>query len=328
MNQHLFDKIIPKKHHVFLSEKGLTQSEANHVTNLVTELLKGKDGIWNTTGPYNQSLKIDGESVQMTNYEKIDLVASSLYEGQYNAITAWLREGIKAKDEALKIIGRVDSNVFALDDDNVTHFEQPQMPSLASNKHKLLTEDDIIAEWSIQDRCEYYTLQSLAAGVGQKIHKGRPLSILREKLARMSPNELKELPDGKGVKTFVITNSAVYTNEEVDNAYFELQEKHRGYEQRLNYLKAQIKNDLNTKNTEIRGLMQKESQDNHATYMSAKVIYDNALKVIAQSRDQWNQEYEKRRLALTKYVSQLRIAIPAAVEPWLKEINELRQVKK
>lgn len=324
VNNSFLERVASPEQLIFLGEKGLTSSEANHTANLVTEFLRTRESIWDNTGAYNQVMSFEGKHVELTKYAKIDLIKNAQIAGQFHAVTAWLREGIKAKDSILDAGFRCDLSKFALDEDDVIEPVSIKVPQLDSVTDRKLTENDIIADWSIADRCEYLTLESLAAGIGKKIHSGKPLARLRSQLQTMKPQEFKELADGNGVKSYVVTNKPVYTNEEMEESFFTLQEIHRKHEQRLNFLKAKVKNDLAAKQALRKGAIQTENNHLYKKYVEEKNIYDAAMKAHNQKLQEQVTVREQRRIAFTNYVSSLRIVIPTSLEPWLEDINILR----
>ena len=332
-NEILFKQVAPAHLQVFLSTEGLTQADANHKANMVKESLQPNEDVWLHTNSHNQLVNFEGVDVETTAFKKIDLVKESLVAGNMNALAAWLREGIKAKAGILQSLETCSTEKFKLEDDeDEPEFRQATMPNQEYVHLKQVSENDIIAEWSIKDRCEYLTLESQAAGVGKKIHNKGEVQQLRLNLSKMKPNEFVNMPDGsgldrKGGKTYLVKNIPLYNRDEVDTAFMELQELHRGFEQRLNYLKAKIKNDTNVRNQELREEYTKEMKAVNERNRLAQVEYNKLLTEIGDETREYQSKLEKRRLQLVKYVSALRIVVPESLQVVIDNLN-VKEVKK
>ena len=310
-NQTLLQQVVKKHLLVFLGEKGLTSADANHKANLVKETLVPYTNQWLNTGSYNTVIDFEDKLAKVTNFTKIELVPLSLIEGDMNALSAWLREGIKAKDSAITSVQNVSSVKLQLESDEVPSTTYPTAPKIETLPLVQLTEEDIIGEWDIKTRSEYLSLESQAAGIGKRIHNNGTVVQLRNGIASMRPNEFTELKDGK---MLLATNTAVYTTEEIETAFMTLQEMHREKESRLNYYKAKIKDDLNIRNRELYQERFDAQQALNDVYQEEMLEYSKELRALQQAHSQYQSILEKRRLELTNYVSKLRIVIPNSLQ--------------
>lgn len=325
-NETLLKQIAKASSLVFFGTEGLTSSAANHKCNLIKEFLRSKENEWTKTGAYNQKLDFGSREIVIANFDKIDLVQATTVHGDYNALVAWLREGVKAKDNILTIVRSAAVASFVLADETIDaeikeEIESIQYPTAPRLKFKEVTEDDILATWSIAQRAEYYAIQSQAAAIGQRIHGGE-ISKLRNSLGRMKAFELTEMAKDGGQTTVLVTNTPVYTVEELDKIYFDLQEQHRSLEQRLNYLKAQLQDAVNSANVAARAEYAEETRIAQTAFANASRESESKLQALRAKLDQRANILEKRRVELTNYISGLKIVVPNALQGIMDDVEQ------
>lgn len=327
MNQTFLELIAPKHLLTFLGEKGLTSSEADHRANLIKEGHTPLVARWNSTGAISKTVNYKGEQVVLSEFRKIDLIADSMVEGQMNSLSAWLREGIKAKDAIANLVMSANLDNFVSDEDPLIPTQLPVTPVQKPVRLKVVSEDDVLGGFTIAERAEYYTLQSMAASIGKRIHNGGEISNMRKELAVFKSKEFLQMQDGNGYNNFVVTNVPVYEPSELETAFMDLQEKHRAAESRLNFLKANIKNEVNLQNQANQQEYSTATMKNQEVYRKEYSDYQAAFQEIRNAQIAAQAVLEKRRLELTRYVSKLRIVIPNSLQPILDTIVVPKEVK-
>lgn len=312
----LYEALIPASLRVYLGEKGVSQSEASHKADMLKERSLEPTTFLNTVKPYTQTLDHDGVKVELIKGTKcpLDNLRKNLLEdGTLYGASAWLREGVKAKDAALELIKGLPSVDFTLDESPVKKPEYPTQPKKKSDQLISVTEDDVKAEWTVAELAGFLALEAKCSHLGQKIQPRGWFHEFRNKLFNMEPVITKDYKNGVGIKTYFAYNTALYTREEIDELFNSLQEEYRSAQQQLNYKKAQLKNEANKRAQEVIAAWRKKDAEYQAEYQTAYREYAGEVHKIDQAWADTVAGLESLRIELRKYISALKIVVPEAL---------------
>ena len=202
----------------FLDKKGLTSSEANHLTNIVKELVKKLDV--SELDIVKSTFVFDGITYESNDIKKVDNIESRLVEiGELYSLSAWLKTAIKYKEAK---INEVTNSQFI-------DLPRPETKSLP--RYKEPTMSDYLDTLNVADRMEYLKNESIATHIGKFIHN---FDKVREEFRQFKPTEIKSY-NGQNI---LVKNELVYTEDEILETFFSLQEKHRNSEKVVNFYKA------------------------------------------------------------------------------------------
>lgn len=274
-----------------LGVQGLTSSEANHVTNIVKELVKGldsatlviastsveKNGIWH---------KMDENAKKDTWVEDIKRV------GELYALSAWLKSGIKLKEDMLNNVNRIQPV-------NVDTPEYLPMPV-----EKATSFETYVLTLNTKEYNEYLANEAVAAHVGKFVHS---FDKIRNQSDNFQPAELKEFKN----ELVMLKHTRLYTKEELEAGFFELQKIHREAEKIVNSYKAKHKEWVKTVQDEYT----KEAQHVMSENNKLRIAHTDALYQAAQ-------EAETKKREERKTISNLKILIPNALQETLDFVNQ------
>lgn len=289
-----------------LSTTGLSLSQAQSISNLCfqrTQEIANQLAIINNS---EKTLTLGGDTYIETVGNKIptDVVDLVLKKGLLHATQAFLMENIKAKDV---LIRELKAKVF------ISELEQPVYPKL--EQATLLPLVDEKWGWeqlSVLEYNEYLEAESYAAHIGQFIHKGEKLDVLRKELPFLKTLEWINVEDGKKTPLKV---SIHHTSDELAKIHEQLAAKHRQYEQRVNYFKAKVKNLTTEENArrsaENNVLLSKVNAENEM--LKANHIND-LIKYNAINHKE-AQIFEEKRQEDIKKTSALRINVDPRFQP-------------
>lgn len=299
-----------------LSTTGLSLSQAQSISNLCFQ--KTQD-IANQLGVINNSektLKIGEETYIETQGNKIptNVVDLILEKGLLHATQAFLMENIKAKDLLLK---ELKSKIF------VSPLICPEYPLLQTFISSELVEE----KWgweqlSVSEYNEYLEAEAYAAHIGQFIHKGEKLDVLRKELSTLKTLEWMTIEDGKRSPLKVVIH---HTPEQLLEVHNNLAAMHRKYEQRVNYFKAKVKNLVTEENARI----SRENADEQAKINDqnerAYSEYSELMRIYRAENLELQQHFEKIRQENIQKTAQLRILVDirfqAVIDSYLKQIE-------
>lgn len=291
---------------VFFKKEGeegvaLTSTSANHIANLAKEYIQGVETQLNNVCFFNAEVSLVGSTgasiIQTGGTSEVLNNLQSLLEGvaQAKSLIAWLREGIKAKENLMKDLQNIGLEGWC----NENGLAYPEAPS----RGHVLTEVEYYASLPIKERNRYYQLETEAAVFGKYIHPNGHLSDARKELKDklQHPHEV----DGKGRDALIYTYTPTVFVAEVDNVFFELQKKHREVQAQLNAMKYSCEQAINESTSKV-----------NTEYMIASQKYQARLKEILGAFKTWNDEKYQE-------YSKLKIVIPNSLLGIYNTINSL-----
>lgn len=272
------------KYNVFLSTEGLTSTSANHIANIAKEKYMAIEEELSNLSYTTKTVSLlssTGEKVihEGNNSVSLSTIEHKLIEiANLKSLIAWLREGLKAKENLQKEIRAMDINDY--------FDEVPEAPV----QEPVLTEDEYLSSLSVKDRNRYYYLETLAAVIGKYIHPGSHFAAERKDYHNKlrNPHTLT----GTGADTIIYSYTPTVTAEELDATYFDLQAKQREYQAELNGIKHKM---------EI--AITEDSNKKHEAYHHAYADYIDVIKKLRNEFSEWQQKELQR-------VSGLKIVIP------------------
>lgn len=278
----------------FLDTKGLTTAEANYTANIIKELCERISNEIKQLTLFKGTLNFQGKQTEYNKVYKVEnLEEKCLEEGNLYALSAWLREAIKAKEALLKQVENDNFNISLLNEVNY------------DKATSLLTEDEVKYSLPINELAEYLAYEAKAAHIGKKVH---PNGIFEQwfNMIKNTPKiQINEIN-----KDYIVEFDQVVDEKDLYQVYFTLQKEYREAEQKVNYYKAKIKNLLNERNQEInqknRALQDKLSQD---------LEIQNSKNLALQA------EINNLRGQKLKEVSELKIIIPNELQKTLDYVQ-------
>ena len=300
-----------------LAPKGLSMSQAQSISNLCNQRSRDISFKLRDINNVEKTLKIGEDTYTETQGKKmpenvIDLLND---KARLHATQAFLMENIKAKEEALDAIrGRY------------FHYEVEAPLCGMLESPVLLKPVDENWGWNqltVSEYNEYLESEAFASHIGQFIHKGGKLDLLRSELPNIKTLEWIEVEAGKKTPLKV---SVHHTAEELGDLHEKLAELHRKHEQRVNYFKAKVKNMVTSENARI-------AKENAQAEATCNEKNQKVLEAYNKQKEEWQGNYrkashlfEEERQKEIEAVAALRIAVDPRFQPvidmFLKDVAE------
>lgn len=292
---------------VFFENGFITSTEAQNICNIAKEAVTSEHEKLSAVSFY------DVEIASITNPETfiktrispkdISWISESLDKiGRYNALNAWLKEAIKAKEEAIDEVDTMDVTTLDFYED----YKKPEEP----REFYDLTEQQIMDEWSANKLNRYYTLNSEAAVIGKYIHDNGAISKARKDLVNKIANP--STVSGQGRETIVFKYNPSVDVKAIEDIYMSLLAKHRKLNAELNSLKAEIKETINKRNIEASTIF----REKHTEWEHKISEYYSLVK----QRDAKINEY---KISEKERISKLKINVPSSLMDTYKEVKAL-----
>lgn len=294
---------------VFFKNGTVTSTEANYLCSIAQESIRKTTDKLENLVFYNTEISVIGNSdrQQMSRgIVSIDFIDSALDQiAKMNSLTAWLREAIKNKEEALVNIVNKQFEEYIYEN-NISLPEAPKGVLMWSPTQEI----EIINSWDINKRNKYYKLEAFASTYGKYIHINRPFSNARKKLHNVVSNPI--ITEGTGRDLIIYYRTPTISSEEVDKKFYSLESKYRTYEKELNKLKAEIKESCNNEDLQ----KSQKYQDDLAKYRKEYEEYTNKLYKL-------KDEFKAWKVLKKDEISRLKIAIPSEHTETLQYVREL-----
>lgn len=293
---------------VFFENGFMTSTEAQNICNIAKEAVTNEHERLSAVSFYDTEIAsiISPEAFIKTKISPNDIswISESLDKiGRYNALNAWLKEAIKAKEEAMDEVDIMDVTTLDFYEDYI----KPVEPTIGYDS---FDEEQVMSEWSADKLNRYYTLNSEAAVIGKYIHDSGAIAKARKDLVNKMANP--STVSGQGRETIVFKYIPSVDTEVVEGIYMSLLAKHRKLNAELNSLKAEIKETINKKNIEASIAF----RDKHTEWEYKISEYYSLVK----QRDAKINEY---KISEKERISKLKINVPSSLMDTYKEIKAL-----
>ena len=293
---------------VFFENGFMTSTEAQNICNIAKEAVTNEHERLSAVSFYDTEIAsiISPEAFIKTKISPNDIswISESLDKiGRYNALNAWLKEAIKAKEEAMDEVDIMDVTTLDFYEDYI----KPEEPTMCYDS---FDEEQVMSEWSADKLNRYYTLNSEAAVIGKYIHDSGAIAKARKDLVNKMANP--STVSGQGRETIVFKYIPSVDTEVVEGIYMSLLAKHRKLNAELNSLKAEIKETINKKNIEASIAF----RNKHTEWEHKISEYYSLVK----QRDAKINEY---KISEKERISKLKINVPSSLMDTYKEIKAL-----
>lgn len=305
-------KLNDNKIKIFFGDKGCTSTSANYIANLIKEILtKDKKFLDNISFVNSKVSSLNSDSKEATlskGMSKFDLesIPDKVENiANLNALSSWLREAIKAKDEYL-------NNIQALAFSDFMENEYPEINKELINLQ--LEEAKILRDkwdesyvlynlFSIKELNEYFTALSYASAYGKIIHVDNPFNKARKQLyEKIQKPTYLSLSD----ENIIYTSTPSVEPKEVDEVFITMQSKHREYEKTLNSFQFKIKE-----------IIYKHEQENNLKAQEINQKVDSLKKTYISL-------YKKYKEDKTNEIAKLKVVIPNDLKELFEELNNMK----
>ena len=294
---------MKEKNKIFFGTKGITSTSANHIANIAKEVMEESRALLENITFVNCNVGLISSDVSRLTEKGYDtdelgnIVLSINKVAECNALIAYLREAIKAKEEELDYIEGISTSKFL----KIKGIEIVDPRS--SHSLDFMTEDDAIALLSQQERIRHLILEATAAAIGNRIHPGKSFAEARRKLELKRKEPIKLV--GSGSDALVYTYSPSADVDEVNETFMQLQSAHRTANKQLNSLKFKVKQIMDDHNLKAKREYAAQSEE-----------YDRIIATYTKQAEAFIEEQKKELL-------ELKIVIPSDFQKLFDELNSL-----
>jgi hypothetical protein len=286
----------------YLGDKGLSSSKAAHLKNVAKEMADVYGSQLQNASLFTEVMILKGENLALDRQAAIpNLTEFCQNEGKIFGLSAWLGEGIKEREATLERIKKAQPPEI-LDEPYPDQILLPEFPVEP-------IEAVIKAAWTVRERAELLSTEAMAASIGKKIHAEGKIAHWKNQVRTEKPVRFESLNDKE---TVVVKRTLLYEVEAIETVYFELQQAHRQANERVNYYKARLNNELN--------IAKMVYNSNHAALLAehkaARSAWEKDLEIFIKRA-------ESKRLELLNKVAHMKIVIPDDLREILKYVESM-----
>jgi hypothetical protein len=281
--------------------KGLSLSQAQSISNLCNQRAIEIGNKLSVVNNYSKSVMVDKEEHITVKGRKLpeDVVVLLTEKAELHACQAFLMENIKAKDTLLQEAKREQPDLSGVKFPEDYEYKEPKVVPQVSE------------EWgweqlSVAEHNEYLEAEAYASHIGQFIHKGGVLDTLRNELPELPDIEWMNIEEGKKSPVKITVH---HKSEELLKTHEELAVIHRGYEQKVNYFKAKVKNLVTEENARIAKLNADDQNEAEKYNKDIQSKYQLELGNATEDIKTKKTDFEKERQAKIKEIASMRIDV-------------------
>ncbi|MCQ2207572.1 MAG: hypothetical protein MJZ02_05065 [Paludibacteraceae bacterium] len=320
---------------IFFGTEGttLTSTSANHIANLAKELVKGHLRDLNGMHFTEKTLNVIGQEAKSVlqygaSEEDLESVNNRLTEiGEANSLIAWLREGIKAKNDFLELVKEATLKDYCEWENKDLETLQVKTPDFQKHmeergfkaaperpeRETAITESEVVNNWKEEDRLRFEYLKSSIDAITIAIGK---FNGIVEELKNFDNDHLETAPGTKGIVVYRKHNTVklddVYkTQETLVNMRRGLVNEVNNYRKRIG---DTIREDKSAKEEafvkKLKAYQQQESAYTAAKEEFYNVVMANHKQKVAKQ----NSDLEAYRIKKAKEVGNMKIVIPTSLK--------------
>lgn len=273
---------------VFFGENGLTSTSANFIANQAKEYVESLKEYLSTTNFLDSTIELIGSGKETLSRKGFSSDEVKGIEEVLNAIVsaysliAWLREALKAKEDIGKQLRKMDMYDWAKENNII-------LPEYPENVEKL-SENKVIATWSVKDRNRYLTAQTFCSVYGKYIHPEGNFSKARKEFLNKRFNSVEYTECGSN--TIIHRYTPTVDQSTIESTFKTLQNKWRENQAIVNSYKHKV--DVTIQDDFIKRIKEYKNK------------YDKVSEKLNFYRAQFKEYIENK----TKEASALKIIIP------------------
>lgn len=293
---------------VFFKKEGeegvaLTSTSANYIANLAKEMIQSIEEELSKITFFTTSVSlIDSDKANVINTginkDQLGRIEEKLLTiSQAKSLIAWLREAMRAKQNLI-------------DGTNALTFEEwaaSQGMGLPTTpvRGKILTAEEYYTSLPIQERNQFYKLETIASVIGKYIHPKGNLAVARQVLFEKvnTPNHM----EGTGRDALIYTYTPTVETEDVEKVFFELQSKQREAQAQLN------------------GMMHKCDLAIDASIQEVNMKYEAELKAYKEKHMDMFTVYSRWKVEECLKYRDLKILIPNNLLEIYKKVSTIHK---
>lgn len=319
LREKLKDIMPPELMTFFNPLEGMSATEANFLAERIKEVKTLYDSDLDNTADAKESLNLGSENIELKNPLKVDFVEWAKTVGKLHSLSAWLREGVKAKDRLLRLLEQIGDEYFLSPPELI---EEPPIPEMDNIPTEDFGHEEALSTLSVADRSKYLSLEAQAAVIGKLIHEDGKLFKVKNKTLNFDPVRFMPKNLGGTVSDLIVTRTPLYDKEELTKEFFELHTLHRELEKELNAFRAKLHNIENEETARCDREYREAYEEAYDRFTEERKEREKIIAENFRKESLYQSKASEIKHDLKRMFSSYKIILPHALESVAILVNE------
>ena len=298
----------------FFAEQGISRSESQHLSNVATKQAQFLERKLNSLNYVKSELLTEEgkllslKTVHEMNNEEITKDLKRI--GYLYGFVAWCREAVTAEE---KYIAALHHKVPAdhLSEEELATFnallKEFDVLNSKGAKKAVITDTHVTDDYTVAQISDYLLNEAIASSIGKYIHNDGQFQKILKELQTLAPTTFLT----KGNKDYLVSNTSIVSATRFSNFVVDLQSLHREHEKEVNRYKAQLKDELTSRQMKA---------DND--YIKASREWSDAYAKKSNEIANWKNLIALRSEEKVKAFRKLKIVVPNKFNDLVNELKK------
>ena len=298
----------------FFAEQGISRSESQHLSNVATKQAQFLERKLNSLNYVKSELLTEeGKPLLLKTVHEMnneDITRDIKKIGYLYGFVAWCREAVTAEEKYITALHH-KVPVDHLSEEELAKFNAllKEFDVLNSRgvKKAVITDTHVTDDYTVAQISDYLLNEAIASSIGKYIHNDGQFQKILKELQTLAPTTFLT----KGNKDYLVSNTSIVSATRFSNFVVDLQSLHREHEKEVNRYKAQLKDELTSRQMKA---------DND--YIKASREWSDAYSKKANEIANWKDLIALRSEEKVKAFRKLKIVVPNKFNDLVNELKK------
>ena len=298
----------------FFAEQGISRSESQHLSNVATKQAQFLERKLNSLNYVKSELLTEEgklfslKTVHEMNNEEItkDLKRINYLYG----FVAWCREAVTAEEKYITALHHKVPEHHLSEEELATFnalLKEFDVLNSKGAKKAVITDTHVTDDYTVAQISDYLLNEAIASSIGKYIHNDGQFQKILKELQTLAPTTFLT----KGNKDYLVSNTSAVSATSFSNFVVDLQSLHREHEKEVNRYKAQLKDELTSRQMKA---------DND--YIKASREWSDAYAKKSNEIANWKNLIALRSEEKVKAFRKLKIVVPNKFNDLVNELKK------
>lgn len=298
----------------FFAEQGISRSESQHLSNVATKQAQFLERKLNSLNYVKSELLTEEgkllslKTVHEMNNEEITKDLKRI--GYLYGFVAWCREAVTAEEKYITALHHKVPEHHLSEEELATFnalLKEFDVLNSKGAKKAVITDTHVTDDYTVAQISDYLLNEAIASSIGKYIHNDGQFQKILKELQTLAPTTFLT----KGNKDYLVLNTSAVSATSFSNFVVDLQSLHREHEKEVNRYKAQLKDELTSRQMKA---------DND--YIKASREWSDAYAKKSNEIANWKNLIALRSEEKVKAFRKLKIVVPNKFNDLVNELKK------
>lgn len=298
----------------FFAEQGISRSESQHLSNVATKQAQFLERKLNSLNYVKSELLTEEgkllslKTVHEMNNEEITKDLKRI--GYLYGFVAWCREAVTAEEKYITALHHKVPEHHLSEEELATFnalLKEFDVLNSKGAKKAVITDTHVTDDYTVAQISDYLLNEAIASSIGKYIHNDGQFQKILKELQTLAPTTFLT----KGNKDYLVSNTSAVSATSFSNFVVDLQSLHREHEKEVNRYKAQLKDELTSRQMKA---------DND--YIKASREWSDAYAKKSNEIANWKNLIALRSEEKVKAFRKLKIVVPNKFNDLVNELKK------